>query len=338
MLKVGIIGMGYGAQVHLPVYDNIPELNVTCLADGGSGKASKLCAEREELKAFSNGFDLITYGDVDLVSIATPPQFHFELVRQALLAGKHVFCEKPFCVSLDQVRQLAALEQESAGSVCVGYEFPYDQAFSQLIETSQKNEIGTVQRVNVSWLTSGGLANRPDSWKTSGEKGSGLLYDWCCHVLDYAHLITAQEYEWLWCKRHGEKDVDIACGFRGGVTGQFHISSIYQAHLGHFVDVIADQGGVSLSHMPPFSKDEKKLVLKTKPDLRGQLLESVHALEDVYPDNRMAAMHQLVCGFLDGIEQGSQSSYVGINRAERVWRLLEALEKSAATGEVVTFL
>ena len=176
MLRVGIVGMGFGAAVHLPAFDAQTDVEVVAVADNGSGRAKDLAAKRGgKLRAFNDGVSLAAWDGIDIVSIAVPPGEQEALVRAALVAGKHVLCEKPFGTGSRAARDLAQLagDRRLVGALC--YEFRYDPGVRRLIELIDAGEIGTVRRIVVSWQTSGALdPQRVWSWRSDAEQGGDV--------------------------------------------------------------------------------------------------------------------------------------------------------------------
>ncbi len=326
--------MGYGRQVHFPVYQRLQETTVTAVSDTGSGKARALANELPyPIAAYSDGLELIASKEVDLVSIATPPEFHFDLIGASLKAHKNVICEKPFTTSLEQVEMLAGLLQNSKARLCVGYEFPYDAAFIEMRKQTKSGAIGEVQRIKVEWLTSStGNAAPKSAWKASGKPGTGLLYDWCCHIFDYSTQIIGSSIEWIFCKRHSEYELDILCQFVNDTVGHFVVANNYHTDLGHKITLLGTKGRLSLAHLPPYRGVDKSLELHPVTFNRQIELPVLHSYEKEYPDNRMAAFEELVGQFVVSPKDQQPTSYPDVNRALAVWKILNAAEQSFKDG------
>ncbi len=118
--KVGIIGLGNAtASIHLPALRKIAEVAVIGGYDPSPGATS------QGLTAFTSVDDLLATGRPDVVVIATPPSSHAELCRQTLLAGCHVFCEKPLANSLAEADEILSDARRAGRHVVVNSEFPF---------------------------------------------------------------------------------------------------------------------------------------------------------------------------------------------------------------------
>ncbi len=110
-LSIGIIGAGNFAAFAADVFLTIKGIKIIAIADVNEMAGNKLAAE---LKAtyYPDYMDLLADNSIDLVYIATPPFLHFEISKNALLAGKHVICEKPAALKTVDAVTLQALAKE----------------------------------------------------------------------------------------------------------------------------------------------------------------------------------------------------------------------------------
>ena len=102
-VKIGIIGTGYIGNVHGRIYSGIDNAEVSALFDIVPEKAEKtartiggkVCESREEL-----------FGNCDAVLVCTPNRTHIEIATDAVEHDKHVFCEKPFAIGVEDAKKL----------------------------------------------------------------------------------------------------------------------------------------------------------------------------------------------------------------------------------------
>lgn len=114
MKEIRLGTLGSGPIVHA-ILDNVARTNGVRLAavysrgeDTGRGLASKYGAE----KVYTDMDAFLSDSTVNFVYIATPNLLHYEQTKRALLAGKNVICEKPFCTKAAQTRELITLAKE----------------------------------------------------------------------------------------------------------------------------------------------------------------------------------------------------------------------------------
>ena len=114
MVRVGIIGCGKIAQVrHIPEYEANPNAQVVALYDVDHDRACEL-AEQHGATAYSSLDDLLDDPDIDAVSVCTSNATHAEATIKALRAGKHVLCEKPMAVTLEECEQMVTAAEVAA--------------------------------------------------------------------------------------------------------------------------------------------------------------------------------------------------------------------------------
>jgi predicted dehydrogenase len=90
---------------------------------------------------------IINSPEIDAVGIATPVFTHYELARQALLSGKHVFVEKPLCHSSEACLELIELAEERKKTLMVGHTFEYTAAVNKIKEIVERGELGDIMYI-----------------------------------------------------------------------------------------------------------------------------------------------------------------------------------------------
>lgn len=185
-LRVGIAGLRFGADVHLPAFSMIPGIEVVALL-GRDPEHAKVVGHRTRTPTM---VDLTAWLDCgfDAVSVALPPDSVESVVGAALDRGIPVLCEKPLGHSEMAARALA--DRASNSITATDFEFAELETFIALRETLARDAIGPIRHVSVSWLTeSWAQQNRNWSWKTDLSRGGGALTLFGTHLLYLA--------EWL---------------------------------------------------------------------------------------------------------------------------------------------
>lgn len=316
MLRAGIIGVNFGAQVHLPAIAALSGVEVVALADGGSGRAALVAREfAPNAAAFTDGVSLIENADLDLVIVATPPAAQARMVLAAIEAGKPVLCEKPFGASLDEAERMALRATQACIVNAIGFQFRYDAGLRRAIEVVQSGAIGSVHRIDVAWLTSGGRAgDRQWSWRHDTHEGGGVLTEFCTHVLDYLVLIAgslvdavSMTTETVVTKRPAGKDrrdvvapdsVEMLVQL-GSTVAHVSVSNAEPIALGHRIEVHGTGGRLTLHHRPPFRDSDISLRLETA---KGEsVVEMREPAGNVAEDSRVPATRDLLTDFITTI-------------------------------------
>ncbi|HEV2669531.1 MAG TPA: Gfo/Idh/MocA family oxidoreductase [Gemmatimonadales bacterium] len=170
-MRVGFIGAGNMAGHHLQALQRVQTPHeVVGVQDSRSATAAAF-AERAGTSAFATIVELLERARPDIVHICTPAGAHFEPARQALLAGAHIYVEKPFVETPQEADTLCALAAERDLLICAGHQLLRNPAFRQLLRTA-----GDLQPVT---LVDSSYAFRPpqlDPYKApAGALGRQLL-------------------------------------------------------------------------------------------------------------------------------------------------------------------
>ena len=111
--RVAIVGAGIGAQ-HVRGFNANQDLyEVAVICDRDVARAEKLAATCGAAVHADYDDELLARDDIDIIDICLPPFLHFDAVRRALRAGKHVICEKPLCGSVAEADALAEIAAQS---------------------------------------------------------------------------------------------------------------------------------------------------------------------------------------------------------------------------------
>jgi predicted dehydrogenase len=132
--------------------------------------------------------------DIDIVSVATPPHTHGPIVLDAVAAGKHVMCEKPFARDLAEARRMLAAAEDAGVVHMIGTEFRFGAGQALLTRTVREGVIGT-PTLGLFLLQMPSLndpkAELPDWWRDAGQ-GGGWLGAHGTHVIDQVRVTMGE--------------------------------------------------------------------------------------------------------------------------------------------------
>src|SRR5512135_3745544 len=123
MVKVGVVGYGYWGPNVARNFHSSPEVKLTTVSDVSEKRLVLARDHYPFVKGLKNPLELIKSADVDAVAIVTPVFTHYALAKEALLAGKHVFVEKPFTSTSAQARELIDLAARRGLKIMVDHTF-----------------------------------------------------------------------------------------------------------------------------------------------------------------------------------------------------------------------
>lgn len=182
-MKLGIIGCGVISRIYVRdlqrLYSDL--VSIEAVANASMDKAKKL-AEEFQIPVVCSVDELLERNDIELVINLTPPKVHTEINRRILNAGKHVFCEKPFALSVEEAKEIFTLAESKglyAGSAPDTF---LGSAMTTCRKLLQDGWIGKPLYVTANMMTSG-----VETWHPSPEpfysEGGGPVYDMGAYYL-----------------------------------------------------------------------------------------------------------------------------------------------------------
>lgn len=198
-IKIGLIGAGWMGKAHTNAFKN-----AVMLFGEGNGKPifefvadvnTKMAENAQKQLGYNRWTDnwkkVVTDDNVDLVDIATPNVFHYEVAKEALLNGKHVYCEKPLTLTPEQSKELADLAKEKGVVNFVGFNNVHNPATSYIKELVVEGKLGEIVRFTGTYDQDAlNDKNLPITWRHLRKfAGSGALGDLGSHLLSVAQYI-----------------------------------------------------------------------------------------------------------------------------------------------------
>lgn len=184
MLKVAIIGAGAISKSHLGAYQQCTDAEVVAIADLNEATA-KAQAEQYQIPRYCCDYhELLADETIDAVSIVTPGFTHGTIVKEALLAGKHVLCEKPPCISGKEAEECAELAQKTGKLLMWAMVCRFTKEVRFLKDYIEAGNMGKVYYAEAGRVS---RCNKIGGWFVNKEKsGGGMLIDGAIHELDQA--------------------------------------------------------------------------------------------------------------------------------------------------------
>jgi predicted dehydrogenase len=141
---IGLAGLGYWGPNLARNLDDLPGTQLVWLCDQDGERLERYAGRFPEARATSRFDDLLEDEGLDAVVVATPVVTHFDLARQALLAGKNVFVEKPLADSATHAEELVALAEERDLVLMPGHLLLYHPGVAKLKELVDSGELGRI--------------------------------------------------------------------------------------------------------------------------------------------------------------------------------------------------
>jgi predicted dehydrogenase len=198
-IGIGVIGYGGVARVHGLAYRAIPfhyglpagTVNIIGIADVNA-KAAETAAGELESKLWTTDYrELLRRNDVDVVDICVPNVKHEEIIVESAAAGKHIFCEKPLAMNVEQGKRILAAVEKAGVKHQLNFNFRFYPAISRARQLIDTGFLGRVFSFRGCFYRSSYInPDKPLSWRLSKEiAGSGALFDLGSHILDLIYYL-----------------------------------------------------------------------------------------------------------------------------------------------------
>jgi predicted dehydrogenase len=189
-LRVVVVGSGIGAQ-HVRAFRTLPDLfEVIAICDIDPQRARALAEEHAIPELLTDFETAIRRTDVDIIDICTPPNLHFDQIRGAIEAGKHVICEKPIVGSLAELDQLEDLAHRTGRQIMPIFQYRFGHGLQKLKYLIERQLTGEafVFNVDVAWWRPRDYYSVPWRGKRATELGGALLSQ-AIHAVDMVFYI-----------------------------------------------------------------------------------------------------------------------------------------------------
>jgi predicted dehydrogenase len=318
MIRIGIIGAGPNAQGHAQYYHQSPRARVAAIADVALDRAQALAAE-VDAKAVPDYMQFLD--DVDAVVISSPNFLHREQAIACAAAGKHVYCEKPMGLNLQDARDIANAVNTASVRSTVGFATRFGRDVQTMQRFAREGELGDL--ISVCSRRLGFIdPEHGASWRKDHALSGGLLYEINIHELDWMMALGGQVqsiYARTWSQEQtSERSNDhlfVTLAFAAGATG-LHEGSWLSSNPQYFRSIEGTRAGASTDEWGT------KLFFATRGEGRN--------------DMEMDGAFDLRGNFLDSIEDKA-APVADVNWALKVMTVAEGILVSATQNRVVTF-
>jgi predicted dehydrogenase len=335
--RVGVIGCGrIATKGHLPAFARAAQAGACALVGvcDTNPERAEAVARSYGVSAFPSAGALLAGARPDVVSIATPPSSHRELVMQALEAGCHVLCEKPVAMHAGEADEMVAAAERAGRLLSICFEYRYWDEATYVRERIAAGDLGHVHSVRT-WGGRGNGFPVEESYHRVASAGGGVLTHWTIHNIDLALWLLGNPEPLTASAVCSQQSRRVPAGIEPGIED-------------YAMGLVRLEGGTVLTVeanwlQPPSSRPEGWELLGD----RGAASISPLRLwrnpdgkwEDVTPPAGTLApcdydMSRLMAGFLERVGAGGPAPVSG-PEILRIQRLMDALYESAASGQEV---
>jgi len=191
-IRTAIFGTGFMGRVHLEAVRRVESVEVVAIAGRNLEAAQRLAAGFAIPAIASEYREILHDSTIDAVHICTPNAQHFSMAKDALLAGKHVLCEKPLATSVEQGEELVSLAAQKGLRNCVCHNLRYYPMVQQMRAMREAGDLGEILVVQGTYSQDWLLYDTDWNWRVETKAGgpSRCMADIGSHWFDMAEHVT----------------------------------------------------------------------------------------------------------------------------------------------------
>lgn len=191
-IKIAVVGVGFIGTVHIEALRRLNGVEVAALMGSTTEKSMQKAEQLGVPKYFSDYEELLKDTEIDSVHICTPNNMHYEMSKKALLAGKHVICEKPLTVSIQEAEELNGLAQKSGLIHAICFNIRYYPLLLQMKAMISQGELGEIYAVNGSYMQDWLFFDTDYNWRVESELSgkSRAIADVGSHWMDLLESVS----------------------------------------------------------------------------------------------------------------------------------------------------
>ena len=189
MIKAAIIGLGKMGMSHAAILGGLPNVELVAACDMDSLLQSAF-KKLTKIQMYTDYKKMIEEVKPDCVYVVTPTKLHYDMVMFALEHGCHVFCEKPFALTVEQGEKMVAMAKAKGLVNQVGYHNRYIGTFNEMKRLLAEGVIGKAFHFMGEAYGPVVLKSKGGTWRSDKKNGGGCIEDYAAHVLNLINYVT----------------------------------------------------------------------------------------------------------------------------------------------------
>jgi predicted dehydrogenase len=275
-LRVALMGVGAIAQVvHLPVLNDLDEVELTAVCDVDNVRANALAARFGIPHIFRKDQDVFRSDLIDAIIICTPSYLHEEQAIAALEAGKHVLVEKPLALTPESVERVIAAAERTGRTLMVAMNNRYRPDTAALRPFAQNGELGDVFLTRGAWLNRKMRVVRPTWRHRRATAGGGAMMDLgvqtldlCLWMLGFPEAVSVMTQMHYPDGMEVEDTAGIIVRMKNGAGISLTVSwSLVAERDRHYLRMLGTRGSGAISPLAVFKEIETGQMIDVTPNV-----------------------------------------------------------------------
>ncbi len=249
-IGIALVGCGGIAQTHLEAINKVSRVNLKVIQDV-NGATAETAAGKYSCNHTTDFDAVLKDPSVDSLLICAPPVFHYDLLKKAIAAGKHVLCEKPFTITLKEAEEIKKLSAASGKLVMMASKFRFVQ---DVIEARKLVQSGVIGEIIMSEVIFCSIVDMTKRWNSNPKiAGGGVLIDNGSHAVDVIRYVIGpikSVYAQAAKKAQSPMEVDDTARLHfeteDHVIGMVDLSWSLYKHTPNFINVFGTLGTIEV--------------------------------------------------------------------------------------------
>lgn len=232
----------------------IPPLQVSkrnhllAVASRSQESADAYAKEKKIRRAYGSYEALLADPEIDVIYNSLPNHLHAEWTIKAVEAGKHVLCEKPLALSVDEVDAIKHAARKHGRIVAEAFMYRHHPQTLKVQEIVKSGSLGALKLIRGSFSF---MLTREGDVRLNPEWGGGSLWDVGCYPISYIRMVTGLEpvevFGWQVAGPTGIDETFVGqMRFEGDIHAQFDSSFVIPFHA--FIEIVGSEGALSVPH------------------------------------------------------------------------------------------
>jgi predicted dehydrogenase len=357
-IRLGIIGaspsVGWAHRSHLPAIAASPEYELTGVCTTRMETAEEAMKQYGARLAFDDYKKMLAHPEIDAVAVVLRVPAHYQITKDALNAGKHVFTEWPLGATIEEATELAELAKSKGVRAVVGLQSRAAPAILHMKELVEEGYVGEIISCSMR-LIRGGVLERPSgrTWQRDNELGAHTLTIAAGHSIDALRFVVGEFSEVSsivstqvdqWYETDTKKMLDVTSPDNIIVSGRLANGAVVSAHVasnpwagsGYRMEIYGRKGTlVATSEDSPQLGEVYLQGAQGTDDLEDITVPEKHTnvLEGM-PKGAPHNVGQLYYQFGEAIN-GQSATYPDFDTAVDLHRLIDNIRLASDEGRVV---
>ena len=249
-MDLGIIGAGNWGNNLVRNFCKILGVNSVAVCDLDENRLSLIESEYSGIKTYSNPDQMIDNGQIKAIVISTPAETHYELAKKFLLAGKHVFVEKPLALEIEEAEELIEIAKKNNLTLMVDHLLVYHPVVCKIKELIDNGDLGKLYYIYSQRLNLGVIRSKENVlWSLGPHDISVFLY-----LLNNIPIhVEASGGVYLQENKKIEDAVFLHLNFPSGIDANAHLSWL-DPHKVRRITIVGDKKMAVFDDMEPRNK------------------------------------------------------------------------------------